>query len=138
MKQSLPGIIRVAYVNAHLLPPDITLRALSGAPVGIYTTVQDLCLDGEAVCETEEQFDNNSLVEKAKLTFSTHDNLPVEGQLAFVVTTVNMESYIIGAKEQPYPTVKISRSTGTPSGDPSVRKYEVTFSARKSLVLCAV
>ena len=138
MKLSLPGIIRVAYADAHLLPPDITLRALSGSPVGIYTTVQDISLDGEAVCETETQSDNNSLLEKTTLTFFSNDNLPVEGQLAFVVTTVNKESYIIGAKEQPYPTVKITRSTGTPSGDPSVRKYEVSFSAKKSLVLCAV
>ncbi len=138
MKQSLPGIVRVAYVDAKLLPPDITLRALSGTPVGIYTTVQNICLDGKAVCEAEKQFDNNSLLEKTTLTFFSNDNLPDGGQLAFVVFTANKESYIIGAKEQPYPTVKITRSTGTPSGDPSVRKYEVTFTAKKSLVLCAV
>ena len=138
MKQSLPGIVRIAYVDASLLPPDITLRALSGTPVGIYTTVQDISLDGEASCEVETQFDNNSLLEKTTLTFFSNDNLPIEGQLAFVIFTANEESYIIGAKEQPYPTVKITRSTGTPSGDPSVRKYEVTFKAKKSLVLCAV
>jgi hypothetical protein len=93
---------------------------------------------GEVTCETEEQFDNNSQVEKASLTFNTLDELPTYRHLAFVIFTAQGDTFVIGTKELPYPTVKISRSTGTPDGEPSVRKYEVTFSARKSLVLCAV
>ena len=138
MKQSLPGIKRIAFVDCSLLPANITYRSLAGVPVGVYTTVNEVCKIGEASCETEQQFDNNSQVEKATLTFYTLDELPTHRHLAFVIHTVNQESYIIGTKELPYPTVKISRSTGSPDGDPSVRKYEVSFTAKKSLVLCAV
>ncbi len=136
--QSLPGILKVSYVDCSLLPANITYRSLAGVPVGVYTTVNEVCKIGEASCETEQQFDNNSQVEKATLTFYTLDELPTHRHLAFVIHTVNQESYIIGTKELPYPTVKISRSTGSPDGDPSVRKYEVSFTAKKSLVLCAV
>ena len=55
----------------------------------------------------------------------------------FVIETVDGDKYVIGAKERPYPTVKISRSTGQPDGDPSVRKYEVSFTAKKALALCS-
>ncbi len=125
-------------MDCSLLPADITLRALAGVPVGIFTTVYDICKIGEATCETEEQFDNNSQVEKATLTFRTLDELPTYRHLAFVIFTTNSDTFVIGTKELPYPTVKITRSTGTPDGEPSVRKYEVSFTAKKSLVLCAV
>lgn len=138
MKQSLPGIKRIAFVDCSLLPADITLRALAGVPVGIFTSLNDICKVGEATCETEEQFDNNSQVEKATLTFRTLDELPTYRHLAFVIFTTNSDTFVIGTKELPYPTVKITRSTGTPDGEPSVRKYEVSFTAKKSLVLCAV
>lgn len=125
-------------MDCSLLPADITLRALAGVPVGIFTSLNDICKVGEATCETEEQFDNNSQVEKATLTFRTLDELPTYRHLAFVIFTTNSDTFVIGTKELPYPTVKITRSTGAPDGEPSVRKYEVSFTAKKSLVLCAV
>ena len=51
--------------------------------------------------------------------------------------TIDGTKYVIGAKERPYPAVKITRSTGRPDGDSSVRKYEVSFTARKALALCS-
>lgn len=96
----------------------------------------EIILKGEAVCEVEQSYDNNSYIEKAKLTFLTLDDVPTDQHPAFVIHTVNDEYYIIGAKERPYPTVKITRSTGQPDGDTSVRKYEVSFTAKKALALC--
>lgn len=81
-------------------------------------------------------FDNNSYIEKVKLAFSTLDEVPTEQHPAFVFQTMDGIKYMIGAKERPFPTVKISRSTGQPDGDASVRKYEVSFSAKKALALC--
>ena len=95
-------------------------------------------MKGEAVCEVEQLYDNNSYIEKAKLTFLTLDDVPTDQHPAFVIRTVNDEYYVIGAKERPYPTVKITRSTGQPDGDTSVRKYEVSFTAKKALALCSV
>lgn len=138
MKQSLPGIKRIAFVECSLLPANITYRAMAGVPVGIFTTVEDVCKIGEATCETEEQFDNNSQVEKATLTFFTLDELPTYRHLAFVIFTADDDTFVIGTKELPYPTVKITRSTGSPDGEPSVRKYEVSFTNKISLVSCVV
>ena len=53
--------------------------------------------------------------------------------MTFVIKTANDEIYLIGAKERPYPTIKITRSTGQPDGDTSVRKYEVSFTAKKAI-----
>ena len=95
-------------------------------------------MKGEAVCEVEQSYDNNSYIEKGKLTFLTLDDVPTDQHPAFLFQTIEGDIYIIGAKERPYPTVKITRSTGQPDGDTSVRKYEVSFSAKKALALCNV
>ena len=95
-------------------------------------------MKGEAVCEVEQSIDNNSYIEKVKLTFLTLDDVPINQYPAFLFQTIDGDIYIMGAKERPYPTVKITRSTGQPDGDASVRKYEVTFTAKKALARCSV
>ena len=62
----------------------------------------------------------------------------VNAVLGEVFQTIDGNIYIIGSKERPYPTVKITRSTGHLDGEPSVRKYEVSFTAKKALALCDV
>ena len=131
MKHALPGINHIYYVNCLHLPADITLRALANIPVGVYTTLNHIGKIGDASCEMEAQFDNNSQVEKASLTFYSLDELPTDEHLAFVITTVQGEAYIIGTKELPYPIIKVTRSTGIPDGEPFVRKYEISFTAKK-------
>ena len=138
MRQSLPAIIKVKYVECELLPTDITLKAISGATVEIYASLQNVPLDGEALCETETTFDNNSQVQKTQLVFYTLDELPTHKHLAFVISTANNETFIIGTKEAPFPTFKISKSTGSPSGDPAVKKYEVTFKGKRTLIPCII
>ena len=131
---SLPGITRVAYLPCSSVLRDIPYRAAAGITFSVTSQATNITLVGEAVCEVEEQTDNNVQMEKTKLTFVTLDVVPTHLPLAFTIRTANSESYIIGSQERPYPTVKVTRSTGQPDGDPSVRKYEVSFTARKSLV----
>lgn len=136
--QSLPGLTKVGYIPCKLLQPDITLRAMSGIPVGIYSLTTDVELTGAATCESTSSPDNNAQLEKATLTFyTTDDTVPIDTPLAFVATTVQGQSYIIGRYEQPFPSVKRTRTTGVPDGDRSVLKYEVTFSALRALVPCS-
>ena len=114
------------------------ISEVAGIPISLEVVPDEIALKGEAVCEVEQSYDNNSYIEKAKLTFLTLDVVPTEQHPAFVIRTVNDDYYVIGAKERPYPTVKITRSTGQPDGDTSVRKYEVSFTAKKALALCSV
>ena len=135
---SLPGIQQVWYISRNGLPDDVVYRSVAGIPITLQEQPISITMKGEAVCEVEQSYDNNSYIEKAKLTFLTLDDVPTDQHPAFVIRTVNDEYYVIGAKERPYPTVKITRSTGQPDGDASVRKYEVSFSAKKALALCSV
>ena len=130
---SLPGILNVWYVETRQLPDDVIYRAVAGIPVAMPVQPISIFFKGEAVCEVEESYDNNCQMEKAKLTFTTLDEVPTRLNLAFLIRTVNNELYIIGAKERPYPTVKVSRSTGSPDGDAAARRYEVSFTGRKAL-----
>ena len=133
---SLPGIQKVWYIPCNRLPDDVVYRAVAGIPISLQETPTIITLNGEAVCEVEQSFDNNSYIEKAKLQFLTLDDVPADQHPTFVIKTANNELYLLGAKERPYPTVKITSSTGQPDGDASVVKYEVSFTARKALALC--
>ena len=135
---SLPGIQQVWYISRTGLPDDVVYRSVAGIPVSVIEQPISITMKGEAVCEVEQLYDNNSYIEKAKLTFLTLDDVPTDQHPAFLFQTIEGDIYIIGAKERPYPTVKITRSTGQPDGDASVRKYEVSFSAKKALALCNV
>ena len=134
--QSLPGIQKVWYIPCADLPDDVVYRSVAGIPISLLKiSTVSINLKGEAVCEVKS-YDNNSYIEKAKLQFLTLDDVPTDQHPAFVIKTMNNELYLLGAKERPYPTVKITSSTGQPDGDASVRKYEVSFTARKALALC--
>lgn len=135
---SLPGITKAWYIQRNYLPDDVVYRSVAGIPVTLQEQPISINLKGEAICEVEQSFDNNSYLEKSKLTLYTLDEVPTDQHPAFVIETVDGDKYVIGAKERPYPTVKITRSTGQPDGDPSVRKYEVSFTAKKALALCSV
>ena len=130
---SLPGITKVWYILRDYLPDDVVYRAVAGIPITLSEQPISITMKGEAFCEVEQSFDNNSYIEKSKLTFLTLDDVPTDLHPAFVIETVDGDVYVIGAKERPYPTVKIIRTTGQPDGDPSVRKYEVLFTGKKAI-----
>ena len=135
---SLPGIQHVWYISRDYLPDDVIYRSVVGMSVSLMEQPISINMKGEAVCEVEQSIDNNSYIEKVKLTFLTLDDVPINQYPAFLFQTIDGDIYIMGAKERPYPTVKITRSTGQPDGDASVRKYEVTFTAKKALARCSV
>ena len=133
---SLPGITNVWYILRDDLPSDVVYRSVAGISITLEVTPENIPLKGEAVCEVEQSYDNNSYIEKVKLTFQTLDDVPIYEHPAFVIKTVNDDIYLIGGKERPYPTVKMTSSTGLPDGDTAVCKYEVSFTAKKALALC--
>ena len=135
---SLPGIQHVWYISRDYLPDDVIYRSVVGMSITLLEQPIRINLKGEAICEVEQSIDNNSYIEKVKLTFLTLDDVPLDQYPAFLFQTIDGDIYLIGAKERPYPNVKITRSTGQPDGDASVRKYEVSFTAKKALARCGV
>jgi len=135
---SLPGIQHLWYISRDYLPDDVIYRSVVGMSITLLEQPISINMKGEAVCEVEQSIYNNSYIEKVKLTFLTLDDVPINQYPAFLFQTIDGDIYLLGAKERPYPTVKITRSTGQPDGDASVRKYEVTFTAKKALARCSV
>ena len=133
---ALPGILKIWTVSRSSLPNDVVYRAVAGIPIQVQFNLTSITMKGPAFCEVEQTFDNNSYIEQTRLTFSTLDEVDLDKHPAFVIQTMDGNRYIIGSKERPYPTVKITNSTGQLDGEPAVRKYEVSFNAKKALAIC--
>ena len=141
--QSLPGILSVAYLPVDRVQRHCDLKCLSSIPVQVFTTPTQVPLKGPATCETVSRYDNNGRVETTTLRFRSLtttlrfrslDPIPTTHPLAFIVTDANRQSYLVGLHEPPYPIVRSTQTTGTPSGDPAVISHEVTFTALKALI----
>ena len=131
---SLPGITAISYVPCDSLPADLIYQALTGFPVTISSSATEIALKSIPSCEVEESPDNNTQIEKAKLSFTTLDTLPTSTPLAFLITTASGNHYILGTREKLYPTIKVTKNTSKPDAEAAVHRYEVSFTARKALI----
>ena len=136
--QSLPGIAQICYCLCDNLQPNIVLKHSSGTPVGVFTDIVPIRFFGSPSCETTEEYDNNGRKAITTLTFVTNDNIPTYKHLAFVITDVSGTSFIIGSRERPYPVIKSSANSGTPSGESKATSYEVRWTAIASPIPCAI
>ena len=131
---SLPGITAISYLPCTNLPADLIYQALTDCPVTVSASATEIELKSIPTCEVEESPDNNTQIEKAKLSFTTLDSLPTSTPLAFLIATVAGNHYILGAREKLYPTIKVTTNTSKPDSDAAVHRFEVSFSARKALI----
>lgn len=136
--QSLPGVKSIGFVDPEYLQPNVAFKSIAGIPIGVFCHINSISICGEASCEAVSEYDNNGRSQKTVLKFNSSEELPTYFKLAFIVVDVNGDSYLIGAKENPYPVIKYSKSFGTPGGDPAVYSYEISFSALKSLIPCRI
>ena len=133
--ERLPGIRHIAYVDAEALTPHITLQALAKIPVGIFARLFPISFDKRsALCETETEFDNNSSLETATLSFASTEVLPLDRKLCFVITFVNGEQWLLGTHEPPFPFVGKDSNSGLPDGDANTIKYTVNYTNKIALV----
>ena len=79
-----------------------------------------------------------STLDTASLKFTSDDSVPKDRHIAFVVTGHNGKSYIIGAREAPYPIVKRTRMMGVRGGDSAVTEYDISHTAIRSLIECDI
>ena len=131
----LPGIKSIAYVYAEDLTPHITMQTLANVPVGVFARLSFLPFDKKtALCETDTELDNNSILETATLTFSSCEDVPISAHLCFIISLVNGEHFLIGTKEAPFPSIKRESSSGLPDGDSNTTKFTITYCNRVALV----
>ncbi len=133
-RNSLPGIIAIAYIDCGNLSYNIEERFLAGLRVSVYGNMTQVSFSGMPTCVNESTYDKHSQSEKTTLTFQSVENLPIRQNLAFVITDVQEQSYLIGHAEDPYPTIKRERNLGTPTDEKAVYTYEVVLIGRKTLI----
>lgn len=135
---SLPGITHIGYIECDKLQRNIVFKHYSGIPVGIFTDITPISFFAIPICEAVDEFDNNGRRVTTSLKFVSNDNIPTYKHLAFVITDVSGTSYIIGSRERPYPVIKSSANSGTPSGESKAISYEVRWTAIASPIPCAI
>ena len=133
--QSLPSIIRIFTVPCAQLAPNIMEKHLAGVPVGIYPLPTEIEQYGTGSCVAESAIEEGSIIEKTTLQFNTTQNIDNTGQVAFIILDANLQYYIIGTKEKPYPLVEVTKAVDR---DTNVNTVKVTMARRKSLIPCSV
>ena len=136
--QILPGVKNIYWVECSKLPSRIDLLAIGELSVSLLMDLNEIVFFGNADCRCVTEKENNGWRQKASLKFRTGEELPFYSNIAFVVTDVNGTSYIIGAKEHPFPVIKNEYNTGTPSGDPAGFTYEISHEALRTMVKCII
>jgi hypothetical protein len=136
--QSLPGITQISYCLCSNIQPNIVLKHSSGILVGVFTEITPVRFFGQPSYEAVEEYDNNGRKVLCTLKFVSNDNIPLHKHLAFVITDASGTSFIIGSRERPYPVIKSSANSGTPSGESIATSYEVRWTAIASPVPCAI
>lgn len=135
---NLPGIVEVRWVETDMLSPNIEAKYLAGLPVAVLAESYALDVHGTAECQAVEEHESNGRVEKTTLTFQTLSDVPQKRNVAWCVKQASGQWWLIGTKEQHWPTVKVTTNTGKPEGEAAIKTVEVTHVALKSLIPVAV
>lgn len=110
MKQILPGILRLQVVDCSLLPPNVSLKSKANFAYFCVSGHNGNIFRWLPKCEYNIKNDNNSTSEKTILEFLTDEYFPFDEQnVAFIISCASGKSYLIGARESPFPVVNVKR-----------------------------
>ena len=128
----------IGWVDCDKLPRRVDLQGICGNVVAVLTEVTPIAFFGEPECRCKTERESGRITDTASLSFRTDAVLPLHRHIGFVVTDQNGKSWLIGAKEAPYPVVKLTIDFGTPEGDPACNIYDIEHTALKSLIECII
>ena len=135
-RKHVPGIKQLQYIPCSLLPANVMLKSICGLPVALNVPAVNIPFFGQPTLSWDGTSVNGQRQEISTLEFITGFRLPENTHLAFVVTDASGCTYLIGAREERYPVIEYSDTTGTPGGDSAVRRYKITHLAQKSVLDC--
>lgn len=134
MKQLLQNIKTVEYIETKYLL-NATMVHNDNILLNYWRNFAELYIDGLAKVEVDEAVDNGSRLSTVKLTAHTACNFIVDHRkLAWRVTTVTGEKYLIGTTEQPYPITTVSSDFPDKETERSGQTITVTWKTPLTLL----
>ena len=130
LSKRYPGVKRIGCIKASLLPPDLMLTAMTGVKVAIVNPVNWLDRVGESEFTIEDYYSYGTSEQKVTIAFNSRDAVYKSQKLAFIVTCVSGESYLVGTAEPNNPVVNCELYAGKKSGTAAVNKVTVTHTAQ--------
>ncbi len=136
--QILPGVKAIGWLDCRNLPRRVDLLGICVMPLPILTDIHPIAFFGEPECKCQRKKSTAGYEDTATLKFLTNEQLPHGIPLGFVITDVNDQSFLIGSREAPHPTIECDHRAGLPSGDASGYLYEIKHIAIRSLIPCDI
>lgn len=108
MTQLLQNINRVEFIETRYLS-NMVLLGNNEVTLQYWRNFIELCLVGLADVEVNQAVDNGSRLTTIKLTARTTSDFGVDNRrLAWRVSTVTGEQFLIGTTEQPFPVTTVA------------------------------
>lgn len=127
MTQLLQNIYRVEFIETRYLS-NMVLLGNNGAALKYWRNFIELCLVGLADVEVSQTVDNGSCLTTVKLTARTTSDFAVDNRrLAWRITTVTGEQYLIGTTEQPFPVTTVANDFPDKATSQSGKKITVSW-----------
>ncbi len=130
---SLSGVKAISYIAANTLPDTILQQAVSKQPIVIYSSRTPVPFYGTPECSVEQINENNGTKEVASLVFRSLVVIPEAFAIAFLITDTNGQTYMLGCKNSPYPSITAIQQFGAPEGEPHCLNVTVEHTAIKAL-----
>ena len=108
MAQLLQNINKVEFIETRHLS-NMALLGNNEVSLRYWRNFTELCLAGHAAVDVTQTLENGSRLAAVKLTAHTASAFAVgHRRLAWRVTTVQGDVYLIGTAEQPYPVTTVA------------------------------
>ncbi|MBD5307152.1 MAG: hypothetical protein HDS14_05950 [Bacteroides sp.] len=135
---TLPGITDIYIIDASDLPARVDLWCIIRRPVPILTRLTPIPWTDTPTCNLTQERINTGIKQTALLTFKTPAPLPYHKNPAFVIRTPDGNTYLIGSRERPHPTIHTTQTTGAPAADPAALTHTITHKALRTLIPCHI
>lgn len=127
MTQLLQNINKVEFIEARYLS-NMVLLGNNEVSLQYWRNFIELCLVGLADVEVSQAVDNGSRLTTIKLTARTTSDFAVDNRrLAWRITTVTGDQYLIGTTEQPFPVTTVANDFPDKATSQSGKKITVSW-----------
>ena len=136
MQQLLQNIKHVEYLEARYLT-NIQLVKNDKVMLNYWRNFTEHPIAGLAQCEVSQAVDNGTRLTTVKLSYHSACALDVDNlRLAWRITTVTGEQYLIGTTEQPFPVTIVQNNF--PDEETEKSGYTVTVTWKTPLSLLRI